>query len=127
MFVIASVKTIARAIAASGVAVLTYVVAALCAGWLVSILLAPLGYVWPRFAAEAAISTCLGMIASWRLTNLLFPDRSGRVIFAAFAGVVLLVVLAGGTGSPNWLHTGQALLLVGLAYGLFWPHRRAAR
>ncbi|MBU2272118.1 MAG: hypothetical protein KKE52_12545 [Alphaproteobacteria bacterium] len=119
--------TIAREIAASGLAVATYVVAALCAGWIVSILLAPLGYAWPRFAAEAAISTCLGMIASWRLTNLLFPDRSGRVIFAAFAGVVLLAVLAGRNGAPNWLHTAQALLLVGLAWGLFWPHRRPAR
>ena len=119
--------TVARQIAASAVAVVAYVVAALCAGWFLSILLAPLGYVWPRFAAEAAISTCLGMIASWRLTNVLFPDRSGRVIFAAFVGVVLLVVLAGGNSSPNWLHTGQALLLVGLAYGLFWPHRRPAR
>ena len=119
--------TIAREIAASGVALATYVAAALCVGWMVSILLAPLGYVWPRFAAEAAISTCLGMIASWRLTNLLFPDRSGRVIFAAFAGVVLLAVLAGRNSAPNWLHTGQALLLVGLAWGLFWPHRRPAR
>ena len=116
-----------RQIAASGVAVVAYVVAALCAGWIVSILLAPLGYAWPRFAAEALISTCLGMIASWRLTNVLFPDRSGRMIFAAFVGAVLLAALAGRNSSPNWLHTGQALLLVGLAYGLFWPHRSAAR
>lgn len=112
---------------ASGVAVAAYVVAALCVGWIVSILLAPLGYVWPRFAAEAVISTCLGMIASWRLTNVLFPDRSGKVIFAAFAGVVLLAALAGWNSSPNWLHAGQALLLVGLAYGLFWPRGRPAR
>lgn len=118
--------TAARQIAASGVAVVAYVVAALCAGWTVSILLAPLGYAWPRFAAEASISTCLGMIASWSLTNVLFPDRSGRMIFAAFVGVVLLAVLADRNSPPNWLHTGQALLLVGLAYGLFWPHRRAA-
>ena len=116
-----------REIAASAVAIAAYVLTALCAGWVVSVLLAPLGYVWPRFAAEAVISTCLGMIASWRLTNVLFPDRSGRVIFAAFAGVVLLAALAGRNISPNWLHTGQALLLVGLAYGLFWPHGRPAR
>lgn len=96
-------------------------------GWIVSILLTPLGYVWPRFAAEAAISTCLGMLASWRLTNALFPNRSGRVIFAAFAGVVVLVALMGRSNSLHWLQTGQALLLVGLAYGLFWPHRRPAR
>lgn len=117
---------VAREIAASVVAVAAYVIAALCVGWVVSIMLRPMGYDWPRFAAEAAISTFLGMIASWRLTNVLFPDRSGRGIFAAFAGVVALVSLAGGTHSVSWLHTGQALLLVGLAYGLFWPHRKPA-
>ncbi|QYF87005.1 hypothetical protein [Brevundimonas sp. PAMC22021] len=101
--------------------------AALCVGWPVSILLEPMGYDRPRFAAEAAISTCLGTIASWRLTNALFPSRPGKWIFAAFAGVVALVSLAGGNNSANWLHTGQALLLVGLAYALFWPHRRPAR
>jgi hypothetical protein len=85
-----------------------------------------MGYVWPRFAIEAATSTCLGMIASWRLTNALFPRRSGKMIFAAFAGVVLLVLLLGRTSSVNWLHLAQALLLVGLAYALFWPHRRRA-
>ena len=106
---------------------MAYVVAALCVGWIVSILLTPMGYVWPRFAAEAAISTSLGMIASWRLTNVLFPNRSGKVIFATFAGLVVLVSLAGRNSSVNWLHAGQALLLVGLAYGLFWPHRRRAR
>jgi hypothetical protein len=120
-------SSIAREIAASAVAVAAYLVAALCAGWVVSILLAPLGYAWPRFAAQAAISTCLGMIASWRLTNVLFPDRSGRVIFGAFAGAVLLAAVAGRNSPPNWLHAGQALLLVGLAYALFWPHRRPAR
>ena len=119
-------SALAREIAASVVAVTAYVIAALCVGWVVSIMLRPMGYDWPRFAAEAAISTFLGMIASWRLTNVLFPDRSGRGIFAAFAGVVALVSLAGGTHSVNWLHTGQALLLVGLAYGLFWPHRKPA-
>ena len=108
------------------VAIAAYVLAALCVGWVVSILLTPMGYVWPRFAAEAAISTCLGMIASWQLTNLLFPNRSGRGIFAAFAGAVALVSLAGRNNSVNWLHAGQALLLVALAYGLFWPHRRGA-
>jgi hypothetical protein len=118
---------VARHVVASGIAVAAYVVAALCTGWLVSSLLAPLGYVWPRFAAEAAISTGLGMIVSWRLTNVLFPDRSGKVIVAAFVGVVLLAVLAGRNSPANWLHTGQALLLVGLAYGLFWPHRSPAR
>lgn len=105
-------------------AVAIYILAALCAGWLVSILLDPMGYVWPRYAAEAALSTCLGMIASWRLTDALFPRRSGKVIFAAFAGVVLLVILMGWTSSVNWLHLVQALLLVSLAYGLFWPHQR---
>lgn len=117
---------VARDITASLVAVGAYVLAALCVGWLVSILLDPMGYVWPRYAAEAAISTSLGMIASWGLTNALFPRRSGKVIFAAFAGVVLLVLLVGRTDSVNWLHMAQALLLVGLAYGLFWPHRRRA-
>lgn len=119
-------SAVAREIAASVVAVAAYLIAALCVGWVVSIMLQPMSYDWPRFAAEAAISTFLGMIASWRLTDVLFPDRSGRGIFAAFAGVVALVSLAGGTNSVNWLHTGQALLLVGLAYGLFWPHRRLA-
>jgi hypothetical protein len=112
-----------RDVVASVAAVATYILAALCAGWLVSLLLDPLGYVWPRYAVEAAISTCLGMIASWRLTNALLPRRSGKVIFAAFAGVVLLVLLMGRSSSVNWLHMAQALLLVGLAYGLFWPHR----
>lgn len=37
-----------------------------------------MSYVWPRFAVEAATSTCLGMIASWRLTNVLFPNCLGR-------------------------------------------------
>lgn len=120
-------SAVAHGIAAGAVAVAAYIMAALCAGWLVSILLEPMGYDWPRFAAEAAISTCVGMIASWRLTNALFPNRSGKWIFAAFAGVVGLVSLAGGNDSANWLHTGQALLLVGLAYGLFWPHRGPAR
>ncbi|MNS57087.1 hypothetical protein D3C72_899640 [compost metagenome] len=105
----------------------SYILAALCVGWVVSILLNPMGYVWPRFAIEAAISTALGMMASWRLTNALFPRRSGKVVFAAFAGVVLLVSLAGRSNSVNWLHTAQALLLVGLAYALFWPHRTRAR
>lgn len=114
----------ARVIAACGVSMAAYVVAALCVGWLVSLLLGPMGYAWPRFAIEAALSTCLGMVASWRLTNALFPRRSGRAIFATFAGVVLLVVLMGRNSSVNWLHTAQALLLVGLAYGLFWPHRQ---
>lgn len=86
-----------------------------------------MGYAWPRFAVEAAISTCLGMIVSWRLTKVLFPNRSGKVIFAAFAGVVVLVSLAGRNNALNWLHTAQALLLIALAYGLFWPHRRQAR
>ncbi|AYG93790.1 hypothetical protein D8I30_00295 [Brevundimonas naejangsanensis] len=118
---------VARDIAASVVAMAAYILAALCVGWVVSILLKPMGYVWPRFAIGAAISTCLGMIASWRLTNALFPRRSGKAIFAAFAGVVLLVSLTGRSNAVNWLHTGQALLLVGLAYGLFWPHRRRSR
>lgn len=108
------------------VAVATYIVAALCVGWLASILLGPMGYVWPRFAIEAAVSTCLGMIASWGLTNVLFPRRSGKMIFAAFAGVVLLVLLLGQNDPVNWLHIAQALLLVGLAYGLFWPHGKRA-
>jgi len=119
--------TVAREIAASAAAVVAYVVAALCIGWIVSVLLTPLDYAWPRFAAEAAISTSLGMIVSWRLTKALFPSRSGKVIFAAFAGVVLLAALAGWNSTPNWLHIGQALLLIGLAYGLFWPRRRTAR
>lgn len=101
-----------------------YVIAALCVGWFVSILLQPMGYVWLGFAAEAAISTCIGMIASWRLTNALFPNRSGKWVVAAFVAVVALVSLADREGSPNWLQTGQALLLVGLAFGLFWPRRR---
>jgi hypothetical protein len=117
----------ARQIVASAVAVAAYVIAALCIGWIVSFLLQPMGYVWLRFAIEAAISTCLGMIASWRLTNALFPNRSGKWIFAAFAGVVVLVSLPAGNSSINGLHIGQALLLVGLAYGLFWPHRKGAR
>lgn len=86
-----------------------------------------MGYVWPRFAAEATISTGLGMIASWRLTNLLFPNRSGKWIVAGFIGVVILASLASLNNATNWLHTGQALLLVGLAYGLFWPHRSPPR
>lgn len=121
------VSSVAHEIAASAVALAAYVVAALCVGWVVSTLLEPIGYVWPRFAVEAAISTCLGMIASWRLTNVLFPNRSGRGLFAAFAVLVLLVLLAGRSSSVNWLHAGQALFLVALAYGLFWPHRRRAR
>lgn len=119
-------SVIAHQILASVGAIATYVVAALLVGWVVSMLLAPMGYDWPRFAAEAAISTGLGMIASWRLTNVLFPHRSGRWIFAAFAGVVALVFLAGWNSAVNWLHTAQALFLVGLAYGLFWPHRRSS-
>jgi hypothetical protein len=116
-----------RDIAASVFAVVVYVVVAFCTGLLASILLAPFGYDWPRFAVEAAVTTCLGMIVSWRLTNALFPNRSGKWLFAAFAGVVVIAVLAGRTGSPNWLHLGQATLLVVLAYGLFWPHVRSAR
>ena len=119
-------SAVAPLVAAAVLAVLTYVAAAMCAGWIVSILLEPLGYDWPRFAAEAAASTALGMIASRRVTDLVFPRRSGKGVFAAFAGVVLLVSLAGGGRSANWLHTGQALLLVALAYGLFWPRRRRA-
>lgn len=104
-----------------------YVVVALCAGHIVSILLQPLSYSWHRFAIVAVTSTCLGMIVSWRLTNALFPDRSGRVVFATFAAVVLTVGIAGRTDVMNWLHIGQALLLVALAFGLFWPHSRLAR
>lgn len=117
----------ARDAAASVVAIASYILAALCAGWVVSILLRPMGYAWPRFAIEAAISTSLGMLASWHLTNVLFPRLSGKIIFAAFAGIVLLVSLAGRSNVVNWLHTAQALLLVGLAYGLFWPRRKPAR
>lgn len=117
----------AHEIAASAIALAAYVVAALCVGRVISGLLEPMGYVWTRFAAEAATSTCLGMIASWRLTSILFPNHSGKVVFATFAGVVLLVSMAGRSDSVNWLHTGQALLLVALAYGLFWPHRSRAR
>lgn len=106
---------------------MAYVAGAFCAGLLASIVLAPFGYGWPRFAVEAAVSTCLGMIVSRRLTNALFPDRSGKWVFAAFAGVVSVLVLAGRSGAPNWLHLGQAMLLVALAYGLFWPHGRTAR
>ena len=120
------IPTVAYEIAASATAVAAYVITALCAGWLIAILLQPMGYVWFRFAAEAAISTCVGMIASWRLTKTLFPNRSGKWVFAAFAGVVLLVSLVGKGASLNWLHTAQALLLAGLAYGLFWPHRKHA-
>ena len=116
-----------RDIAAGALAVAAYILAALCVGWLVSIPLGPLGYVWPRFAIEAAVSTCLGMVASWLLTNALLPKRSGKVVFAAFAGVVLLVSVVGRGADPNWLHVGQAVLLLALAYGLFWPHRRQAR
>lgn len=100
--------------------------AALGVGWLVSIPLEPLGYAWSRFAIEAAASTCLGMVASRLLTNALLPRRSGKAVFAAFAAVVLLVFLEGGGTAPNWLHTGQAVLLLTLAYGLFWPHGRQA-
>lgn len=114
----------AREIAACVVSVAAYIAAALCVGWIVSNLLGPMGYAWPRFALEAAMSTCLGMVASWRLTNALFPRRSGKAIFAAFAGVVLLVLLMGRNSSVTWLHATQALLLVGLAYVLFWPHRK---
>lgn len=83
----------------------------------------PIGHVWSRYAAEAAISTGLGMLAAQRLTNLLFPRRSGK---AAFAGVVAFVIRLGAADAPNWLHLGQAALLLGLAYGLFWPHWRRA-
>ena len=120
-------RRLARDAAACVVAIAFYILAALCAGWMVSTLLNPMGYVWPRFAIEAAISTSLGMLASWRLTNALLPRRSGKIIFSAFAGVVLLVSLAGQSNVVNWLHTAQALLLVGLAYSLFWPHRKRAR
>lgn len=106
---------------------MTYVVVAFCTGLLASALLTPLGYDWPRFALEAVVSTCLGMIVSRGLTNALFPGRSGLWVFAAFAGVVSVLVLAGRSGAPNWLHLGQAMLLVALAYGLFWPHGRTAR
>lgn len=108
-------------------ALAAYVVAALCTGHIASILLQPFGYSWPRFAAVAVISTCLGMIVSWRLTKALFPDRSGRAIFATFAAAVLIVATAGRTSDVNWLHLGQALLLVAIAYGLFWPHSNPAR
>lgn len=118
---------IIRDVAASLTAILAYVLAALCVGWVASMLLAPLGYVWPRFALEAAISTGLGMLASWRLTHFLFPGRSGKMIVATFAGAVAIVFLVGWNGSINGLHTGQASLLVVLAYGLFWPHRKPAR
>ncbi len=86
-----------------------------------------MGYAWPRFAIEAAVSTCLGMVASWLLTNALLPRRSGKAIFVAFAGVVLLVLLEGRSTALNGLHIGQAGVLLALAYGLFWPHRRQAR
>jgi hypothetical protein len=118
---------VVRDIAACVVAMASYILAALCIGWAISTLLKPMGYVWPRFAIVAALSTSLGMLVSWCLTNALFPRRSGKVIFAAFAGVVLLVSLAGRGNAVNWLHTAQALLLVGLAYVLFWPHRRHVR
>lgn len=108
-------------------AVAAYILAALCVGWLVSILLGPMGYAWPRFAIEAAVSTCLGMIASWSLTNALLPRRSGKAVFLAFASVVLLVSVSGRSTTVNWLHTGQAVLLLALAYGLFWPHGERAR
>lgn len=117
---------IARDIVASAVAIATYVIAALCAGWAVSILLAPMGYGGLRFAIEAAISTALGMLASRAATSALFPNRSGKVIFATFAGMVVLVSVVALNKPVNWLHTGQALLLVVLAYGMFWPHRRRA-
>lgn len=117
---------IARDIAASVFAVVAYVGVAFCTGLLTSVMLTPLGYDWPRFALEAGVSTCLGMIVSRRLTNALFPNRSGQWVVAAFAGVVLIVVLLGLGGEPNWLHLGQAMLLVALAYGLFWPHGRTA-
>ncbi len=103
-----------------------YVLVALCTGWVVSALLGPMGYVWPRFAIEAAMSTGVGMLASWWLTNALFAGRSGKVIFATFAGAVVLIAVAGRDSSINWLHTGQALLLVGLAWVLFWPRRDPA-
>lgn len=67
------------------------------------------------------------MVASWLLTNALFPRRSGKAVFAAFACVVLLISLVGRSTALNWLHTGQAVLLLTLAYGLFWPHRRQIR
>ena len=117
----------ARNVAAGALAVVTYIVAALCVGWLVSLMLGPMGYAWPRFAIEAAVSTCLGMIASWRLMNTLLPWRSGKAIFFAFAGVVLLVSLSGRSTTVNGLHAGQAVLLLALAYGLFWPHGERAR
>lgn len=118
---------VVRDIAAGAIAVSAYIVAAMCVGWLVSILLGPMGYAWHRFAIEAAVSTCLGMIASWRLTNALLPMRSGKAVVLAFAVVVLLITLGGRSTAVNWLHAGQAVLLVALAYGLFWPHRRWAR
>lgn len=121
------VSVVARNVAAGVMAVATYFVAALCTGWLVSLLLGPMGYVWPRFAIEAVVSTCLGMIASWWLTNAVLPRRSGKVVSLAFAGVVALIFLSGRSTTVNWLHTGQAALLVALAYGLFWPHRRRPR
>ena len=117
---------VARDIAAGALAVSAYIIAALCVGWLVSIPLGAMGYAWPRFAIEAAVSTCLGTVVSWLLTNAVLPRRSGKVVFAAFAGVVLLVSLLGRSTAQNWLHIGQAVLLLALAYGLFWPHRRQA-
>jgi Kef-type K+ transport system membrane component KefB len=108
-------------------AVAAYMLAALCVSWLVSSLFGPMEYAWSRFAIEAVVSTCLGMIVSWRLTKALFSKRSGKVVFLAFAGVVLLVFLSGRNTTVNMLHTGQAVLLLGLAYGFFWPHRRRAR
>mgnify|MGYP003575343338 CR=1 FL=1 len=116
--------TVARDMAASLTALGAYVPAAWCVGWLVSRLLEPLGHAWPRFALEAAISTVLGVLASRQLTNSLFPVRSGKLIVATFAIAVLVAVIAGGNHPMSLLHASQSLLLVGLAYGLFWPHQQ---
>ena len=108
-------------------ALVGYVVVALAVGWLFSAALAGASPTSPRFLAEAAVSTIVGMVVSRGLTATLFPFFSGRVVFAVFAGVTIATIAVGVVASgapPSGLPTLQSLLLISLAYGLFWTRER---
>lgn len=120
-------SALASRLAAPVLAVAVYMAAAWAAGALVGGLLAGFAPAWPRFAAVAAISTGVGMGVSRLVTGLAFPARSGRLVFAAFALVTAAAVAyASGVEGHRLsaLPTVQALLLVTLAFVLFWPFGR---
>lgn len=104
-----------------------YVIVALAVGWLVAFAFADFGPGWPRFLAEAVVSTIVGMIVSWRLTTKVFPSLSGGAIFAAFACVTVASIFLGlieHGRPPSWLQTLQSLLLITLSFGLFWACKK---